>query len=107
MGLWKSQSNTYPDGTTPEICIVGAGFSGLTAGIKLKTDLNFRTFTIFDQNEDVGGTWLVNTYPGCTCDIKSHLYSWSFELNPYWSQNYATQPEILEYIRRYLLRSAI
>ncbi len=57
-------------------------FSGITAGIKLKKELGLTTFTIFDENEDVGGTWLVNTYPGCACDVQSHLYSLSFELNP-------------------------
>jgi len=54
----------------------------LTAGIKLKTELGLTSFTIFEQNEDVGGTWNVNTYPGCACDVESHLYSLSFEQNP-------------------------
>ncbi len=57
-------------------------FSGLCAAIQLKKELGLTSFTIFDSNSDVGGTWLANTYPGCACDIMSHLYSFSFELNP-------------------------
>jgi len=95
---------TYADGSTPKICIVGAGFSGLTAAIKLKKDLGLETFTLFDENNDVGGTWLVNTYPGCACDVQSHLYSWSFELNPNWSKNFSPQAEIWEYIRNTALK---
>ena len=57
-------------------------FSGLTAGIDLKRKLGLSSFTIFDENHEIGGTWLVNNFPGCACDIPSHLYSWSFELNP-------------------------
>ena len=41
-----------------------------------------------------------NTYPGAQCDVPSHLYSFSFELNPWWSRTYATQPEILAYLER-------
>lgn len=54
----------------------------MLAGIKLKTELGFENYTIFDENADVGGAWMVNTYPGCACDVESHLYSYSFELNP-------------------------
>ncbi|CAO3637236.1 unnamed protein product [Cunninghamella echinulata] len=54
---------------------------------------------IFELNEDIGGTWKNNVYPNCACDIPSHLYSFSFELNPNWSHTYSTQPEILEYMR--------
>jgi cation diffusion facilitator CzcD-associated flavoprotein CzcO len=60
-------------------------FSGLCAAIRLKMDpiigRHSGGFVIFDENEDVGGTWLVNSYPGCACDIPSHLYSFSFDLN--------------------------
>jgi len=66
----------------PQICIIGAGFSGLCAAIQIRKQLKIETFTVFDENSDVGGTWLVNTYPGCACDVQSHLYSYSFEPNP-------------------------
>ena len=57
-------------------------------------------FTIFEKEDGVGGTWRANTYPGAACDVPSHLYSYSFELNPWWSRTYATQPEILAYLER-------
>jgi len=73
-------------------------FSGLCAGVQLKKH-GFDNVTILDENEEVGGTWLVNKYPGCACDIPSHLYSFSFERNPKWSQFFSPQPEILEYAK--------
>ena len=60
----------------------------------------FRDFTIFDREDGVGGTWRINTYPGLACDVKSHLYSYSFDLNPNWSRLWSGQPEILEYFER-------
>jgi cation diffusion facilitator CzcD-associated flavoprotein CzcO len=62
--------------------------------------LGLTSFTIFETNKDVGGTWLTNTYPGCACDVRSHLYSYSFELNPDWSESYSPQPEIWQYIKK-------
>ncbi|ODM97467.1 Baeyer-Villiger monooxygenase [Orchesella cincta] len=84
---------------SPQICIIGAGMGGICAAIQLKQKLNITSFTLFDENHDVGGTWLVNTYPGCACDVPSHVYSYSFEKNPNWSKQYPDQKEILEYIR--------
>jgi cation diffusion facilitator CzcD-associated flavoprotein CzcO len=55
-------------------------------------------FTIYEQSDGVGGTWRDNTYPGAACDVPSHLYSYSFAPNPWWSRTYATQPEILAYL---------
>ena len=60
----------------------------------------FRDFTIFDREDGVGGTWRINTYPGLACDVKSHLYSFSFDLNPRWSRLWSGQPEILAYFER-------
>ena len=57
-------------------------------------------YTIFERSDGVGGTWRTNTYPGAKCDVPSHLYSFSFALNPWWSHTYATQPEILAYLER-------
>ncbi|MBO0677147.1 NAD(P)/FAD-dependent oxidoreductase [Mycolicibacterium sp. S2-37] len=76
--------------------IIGAGPGGLALGIFLKK-AGFRDFTIFDREDGVGGTWRINTYPGLACDVKSHLYSFSFDLNPHWSRLWSGQPEILEY----------
>lgn len=81
------------------IGIIGAGPGGLALGILL-TRAGFRNFTIFDREDDVGGTWRINTYPGLACDVKSHLYSYSFDLNPNWSRLWSSQPEILAYFER-------
>lgn len=80
-----------------QIAIVGAGFSGLGAAIKLKQN-GFTDFVIVDRGSDFGGTWRDNTYPGAACDVPSHLYSYSFALNPTWSRSYSHQPEIHRYI---------
>ena len=81
------------------VVIVGAGFSGLALAMRLLEE-GIDDFVVLERDEDVGGTWRDNTYPGCACDVPSHLYSWSFELNPEWSRSYSRQPEIEEYIRR-------
>jgi cation diffusion facilitator CzcD-associated flavoprotein CzcO len=79
--------------------IVGSGFAGLCAAIKLaeggETD-----YVVIERGADVGGTWRDNTYPGACCDIPSQLYSFSFARNPEWSSSYSPQPEIQEYLRR-------
>ncbi|MGB6209501.1 flavin-containing monooxygenase, partial [Mycobacterium sp.] len=79
--------------------IIGAGPGGIALGILLAR-AGFRDFTIFDREDGVGGTWRINTYPGLACDVKSHLYSYSFDLNPHWSRLWSPQPEILEYFAR-------
>lgn len=81
------------------IGIIGAGPGGLALGILLRK-AGFRDFTIFDREDGVGGTWRINTYPGLACDVKSHLYSYSFDLNANWSRLWSGQPEILEYFER-------
>lgn len=77
--------------------IVGAGFSGLAAGIYLKR-AGIQDFVILEKADRVGGTWRENTYPGAACDVPSHLYSYSFEPNPGWSRAYGGQAEILAYL---------
>lgn len=79
--------------------IIGAGPGGLALGIFLRK-AGFENFTIFDREDGVGGTWRINTYPGLACDVKSHLYSFSFDLNANWSRLWSGQPEILEYFER-------
>ena len=82
----------------PTVAIIGAGAGGIAMGIRLKRA--GYDFTIYEKSDGVGGTWRDNTYPGAACDVPSHLYSVSFELNPWWSRTYATQPEILAYLER-------
>jgi cation diffusion facilitator CzcD-associated flavoprotein CzcO len=81
-----------------QIGIVGAGFSGLIAALRLKKS-GKNSFVIFERAAEVGGTWRDNTYPGCACDVASHAYSFSDELNPDWNQMYSPQPEILDYMK--------
>ncbi|AXQ29999.1 NAD(P)/FAD-dependent oxidoreductase [Solimonas sp. K1W22B-7] len=80
------------------VLIVGTGFAGLGMGIKLK-EAGIDSFTILERADDVGGTWRDNSYPGCACDVQSHLYSFSFEPNPNWTRMFAPQPEIKAYLR--------
>ena len=89
----------FADRMSPSVGIIGAGPGGLALGICLRK-AGFRDFTIFDREDGVGGTWRINTYPGLACDVKSHLYSYSFDLNPQWTRLWSGQPEILEYFER-------
>ncbi|MGI8730795.1 MAG: flavin-containing monooxygenase [Solirubrobacteraceae bacterium] len=88
------------DGSTRHVrvAIVGSGFAGIGLAIKLR-EAGIEDFLVFERAEDVGGTWQANTYPGCQCDVPSHLYSFSFEPNPGWSRTYSRQPEIWNYLR--------
>ncbi len=79
------------------ITIMGAGPGGLCMAIKLR-EAGFENFTIVEKGDQIGGTWNWNRYPGCACDIPSHLYSFSFDVKPDWSRPYAPQPEILAYL---------
>jgi cation diffusion facilitator CzcD-associated flavoprotein CzcO len=79
------------------VAVIGAGFGGLGAGIKLR-EAGVRDLAILERAESVGGTWRDNTYPGCACDVPSHLYSFSFAPNPRWSRSFSGQPEIRAYL---------
>jgi cation diffusion facilitator CzcD-associated flavoprotein CzcO len=81
------------------IVIVGSGFSGLGTAIRLRR-AGIHDFVVLERAGDLGGTWRDNDYPGCCCDIPSHVYSFSFELNHAWTRGFASQAEILEYLRR-------
>jgi cyclohexanone monooxygenase len=79
--------------------IVGSGFAGLCAAIKLTED-GETDVVVIEKGDDLGGTWRDNTYPGACCDIPSQLYSFSFARNPEWSSSYSPQPEIWDYLRQ-------
>ena len=79
--------------------IVGTGFSGMGMAIKL-LESGRDDFVVLEKAHDVGGTWRDNTYPGCECDIPSHMYSFSYELNNDWSKSFSGQPEIWAYMRK-------
>ena len=76
--------------------VIGAGFGGLDMAIKLK-DIGVH-FTILEKSEKLGGTWWDNQYPGAACDVPSHLYSLSYDLNPWWPRAYSLQSEIRDYL---------
>lgn len=78
------------------VAVLGAGMSGLCMGVQLKK-AGVDDFVILEKADSVGGTWRENTYPGVACDVPSHLYSFSFELNPNWSHSYSSGGEIWEY----------
>ncbi len=82
--------------TSVRVAILGAGMSGLCMGAKLRR-AGFDNFIILEKADSVGGTWRENTYPGVACDVPSHLYSFSFDLNPDWSQSYGEGSEIWHY----------
>ncbi len=82
---------------TLDILVIGAGFSGLCAGIKL-LEKGITGFRIVEKSHGIGGTWYENTYPGAACDVPSHFYCFSFNPNPRWSRLYSPQAEIKDYI---------
>src|SRR3712207_2003985 len=84
--------------TRVRVAIIGAGFSGLGAAVRLHK-AGITDFLVLERGADVGGTWRDNTYPGCRCDVPSHLYSFSFALNPHWSSTFSPQSEILDYLK--------
>lgn len=79
--------------------IIGAGMAGLLAGIRLK-QRGEDDFVIYEKGDSVGGTWRENTYPGLTCDVPAHSYTYSFAYNPDWSAYFAPGPEIRAYFER-------
>src|SRR5690606_37568798 len=81
------------------VVIIGAGFAGIALGVELRAK-GITDFVILERASGLGGTWRANTYPGCACDVPSHLYSYSFAPNPDWSRTYGTQPEILAYLEK-------
>ncbi|RGP81373.1 hypothetical protein FLONG3_517 [Fusarium longipes] len=86
-----------------KVVCIGAGFAGLMLSYQYRhgdTLLDrFMDLKIYEKNADVGGTWLVNKYPGVACDVPAHIYTFPFEPNPSWSQFYASGPEIWRYIK--------
>jgi cation diffusion facilitator CzcD-associated flavoprotein CzcO len=80
----------------PSVAIVGAGFGGIAAGVKLKR-AGIDSFTIYESSLGIGGTWWDNTYPGAEVDVGSPLYCFSFK--PYaWTRTHAKQPELQKYL---------
>jgi cyclohexanone monooxygenase len=96
MGSTVTKGSTVRD---RRIAVIGAGPAGISSGYYLR-QAGYTNFTIFERDGEVGGTWQRNRYPGLACDVWSHVYSFTFSLNPGWTRSYAAQPEILEYMRK-------
>ena len=94
----QASRNGGPAGRHSPIAILGAGFGGLGMAIRLKQE-GIDDFVVFERDTDVGGTWWANSYPGCQCDVPSHLYSYSFAPNPDWTRTYPLQEELGRYAR--------
>jgi cation diffusion facilitator CzcD-associated flavoprotein CzcO len=94
----------------PRFAIIGAGMAGILSAIKLR-EAGLDDFVIYEKADRLGGTWRENTYPGIACDVPSHLYSYSFALNPNWSRQFSPGAEIQAYFedvaRRYEVDSRI
>ncbi|OAG43077.1 hypothetical protein AYO21_02696 [Fonsecaea monophora] len=86
------------------VVTIGAGYSGLTLAHKFQhqhPDLpDMIDHTIYEARSELGGTWLVNTYPGVVCDVPSHIYAFPFDPNPSWTRFFSTGPEIWEYMKK-------
>lgn len=92
------------------VAVVGAGFGGIGVGVALR-QAGLTDFVILERAAAVGGTWRDNTYPGCACDVPSHVYSYSFAPNPGWSHSFSRQQEIWRYLEdvtdRYQVRGHV
>ena len=87
---WASSSSDRIDF---DYVVIGAGMAGVLSGIRLR-QAGYEDWTIYEKGDTVGGTWRENTYPGLSCDVPSHIYSYAFEPNPDWSQRFAPGAEV-------------
>ncbi|MFM8863274.1 MAG: flavin-containing monooxygenase, partial [Acidimicrobiia bacterium] len=81
------------------IIVIGAGPGGI-ASAHLLREAGYTDVTVIERDDDVGGTWQRSRYPGLSCDVMVHAYQFSFNLKPDWPRSYASQPEILDYMRQ-------
>ncbi|KAB2579998.1 putative sterigmatocystin biosynthesis monooxygenase stcW [Lasiodiplodia theobromae] len=81
-----------------KVLTIGAGFSGIMLAYQIQKSCENVEFKIYEKNEDMGGTWLENRYPGCACDIPSHAYTYNFALNPDWPRYHSYAPDIWKYL---------
>ena len=96
----RQGSSSNGAGSEPDIgvAVIGAGFAGIGLSINLER-AGITDHALLERADALGGTWRDNTYPGCACDVASHLYSYSFAPNPDWTRAYGQRQEILEYLQ--------
>lgn len=82
-----------------KVVVIGAGMAGILAGIKLQ-EAGVKDITIYEKADRIGGTWRENTYPGLTCDVPSHHYTFTFERNPDWTRHLPPGAEIQAYFEK-------
>jgi len=101
--IWFVQTNykltdaQYEEAKKTKFCIVGGGMSGIVVGYFFR--LMRLDFVIIERGDEIGGTWFWNRYPGVGCDVPSHLYSYSWFMNPNWTKLFSSGPEIQQYMR--------
>ncbi|MDT0268303.1 NAD(P)/FAD-dependent oxidoreductase [Streptomyces sp. DSM 44915] len=88
------------------VAVIGSGFGGLGAAVRLR-QAGVTDFVVLERADAVGGTWRDNTYPGCACDVPSHLYSFSFAPNPRWPRSFSGQADIRAYLEQVADRFAL
>lgn len=86
-------------GRPVRVAVIGAGMSGILSAIKLR-ERGIEDIVVYEKASSLGGTWRDNTYPGLSCDVPSHVYAYSFELNPDWSRRFSSGSEIRAYFER-------
>jgi cation diffusion facilitator CzcD-associated flavoprotein CzcO/acetyl esterase/lipase len=101
--LAEARATAGPRSAEHEVVILGAGMSGLCAGVKLKR-AGIHDFVILEKQHGLGGTWWDNTYPGAHVDVPAPAYSFSFAPNPDWTRRFASAPEIQAYMQRLAAR---
>lgn len=79
------------------VAVIGSGFGGLGAAVRLRRE-GITDFVVLERADSVGGTWRDNSYPGCACDVPSHLYSFSFAPHPDWPRTFSGQRHIRAYL---------
>ncbi|TKA22440.1 putative sterigmatocystin biosynthesis monooxygenase stcW [Salinomyces thailandicus] len=87
-----------PNNRRLRVLTIGAGVSGILMAYRIQKDCGNVEHVVYEKNEDIGGTWLENRYPGCACDIPSHAYTYAFALNPDWPRFFSYSPDIWKYL---------
>ena len=94
-GAWPPPESAPP--VDHAVAVIGAGMSGILTAHRLQQA--GIDCVVLDKNDDVGGTWLENTYPGCRVDVFNHVYCYSGEQRPDWPEYHSSQPVLLDYFR--------